>query len=127
MTTTDTTERVECRKCHRPLRAESSRSLGIGPRCAAIEAATEGLNARQAEKALELVADGGVVPTSRKGVYRVSSGNGDAVYLTSVKGPCNCDHGRRAMTAKICYHVGGARLAAHPVVRPSRRSLAKAA
>lgn len=116
-TSADTTR---CRRCHRAL--TKSAALGIGPRCAAIESALADLNAGQQDKALELIADGGIAPTSHKGVYRVASSAGDAVYLTSVTGNCTCAHGLRTMTARPCYHAGAVRLVAKP-----RRSLAKAA
>jgi hypothetical protein len=126
MTTTDTSheaETVKCRHCKRPLRAAGSVAAGIGPRCAAIEAATKGLNAKQAEKAIELVADGGVVKI-RKGVYAMPSSDGEGRYLTSVKGICNCPWGVKRTSAekKPCAHVGAAILQARP-----RRHLAKAA
>lgn len=125
MNSTDTsTETVKCRRCRRPLTA--SASVGIGPRCAAIEAATEGLNARQAEKALELVADGGVTPTSHRGVYEVSSSDGASTYRTAVTGQCSCAYGlrRTSATAKTCYHVAAVALTVRPL---ARGKLAKAA
>jgi hypothetical protein len=110
---------TRCERCHRPLKSASSRILGIGPRCAAIKAATEDLKPEQADKALELIADGGIVPTAHEGVYRVSSSKGDVVYLAAVTGQCSCAYGLRRLsgTAKTCYHVAGARLAARPVIR----------
>jgi len=124
MTTTDTTETVKCSRCHRPLTSASSIAAEIGPRCAAIKAATKGLNDKQAEKAIELVADGGVIRV-RKGVYAVASGEGEASYLTALTGQCTCAWGlkRSSATKKTCAHVGAAILKARPV----RRSLAKAA
>ena len=117
------TETIKCRKCHRPLRSEISRSAGIGPRCAAIEAATAGLNEKQAEKAIELVADGGVVKV-RKNVFAVTAGEGEGHYLTALTGQCSCAYGLRRTSAmkKTCAHVGAAILFAHP-----RRRLAMAA
>lgn len=119
-----TAEPVKCRRCKRPLTA--SAAAGIGPRCAAIEAALKGLDEKQAGKALELVADGGVVPTAHRGVYKVSASAGDATYITAVTGQCSCAWGvrRKDATTKTCYHVASAILVARPVVR---RSLGKAA
>ena len=119
--TTDTgheAETVKCRKCQRPLRSASSVAAKIGPRCAAIEAATEGLNAKQAEKALELVADGGVVKI-RKNVFAVAAGEGEGHYLTALTGQCNCAWGLKRTSAekKTCAHVGAAILKARPVLR----------
>lgn len=122
MSSTDTTaEPVKCRRCKRPLTA--SASAGIGPRCAAIEAATQGLKPEQAEKALELVADGGVVKV-RKSVYAVASGDGERTYLACVNGNCTCAWGLKRTSAmkKTCAHVAAAILKARP-----RRALALAA
>lgn len=116
MSSTDTTaEPVKCRHCKRPLRAAASVAAKIGPRCAAIEAATEGLNVKQAEKALELVADGGVVKV-RKNVFAVTAGEGEGHYLTALTGQCNCAWGLRRTSAekKTCAHVGAAKLTARP-------------
>lgn len=118
-----TAEPVKCSRCKRALSSAASVAAQIGPRCAAIEAATEGLNAKQAEKAIELVADGGVVKV-RKGFYRVCSGDGESAYLTALTGQCSCGWGLKRTSAmkKTCAHVGAAILKAHP-----RRQLAKAA
>lgn len=119
MTSTDTTaETIRCRHCRRPLRSAVSRSLGIGPRCAAIEAAMEGLDDKQAAKALELVADKAVIPTTRKGVYRIPASDGGEAYTTSVTGHCNCRWGLRRTSDAIkpCAHVGAAKLTLRPVL-----------
>jgi Family of unknown function (DUF6011) len=120
-----TPETVKCRRCKRALTSASSIAARVGPRCAAIEAATEGLNAGQAEKAIELVADGGVAKV-RDGVYRVCSGDGESAYLTALTGQCSCAWGLKRTSAakKACAHVAAAILKARPV---ARRSLAKAA
>lgn len=106
---------VKCRNCKRPLRSAASRAAGIGPRCAAIEAAFDGLNGKQRDKARDLIADNGVVKI-RKGVYKVAANDGGAFYLTSVHGPCDCGWGlrRKSATTKPCAHVGAARLTAKP-------------
>jgi hypothetical protein len=110
---------AKCRRCRRPLHTPASRSAGIGPRCAAIEAALAGLDDRQQDKALECVADGGVIPTGHQGVACVVSEDGESVYLTSVNGNCSCPHGVRhaSATAKTCWHPGAVRLAAKPRIR----------
>jgi hypothetical protein len=108
----------------------ASRILGVGPRCAAIEAATDGLKPEQTAKALELISDGGIVPV-RKGVYRVTSTDGESVYLTSVNGNCSCAYGLRRVSgaAKTCYHVAAVKLTARPAIRRvlRRNQFAKAA
>jgi hypothetical protein len=116
------TEPVKCSRCKRTLRAAASIAAKVGPRCAAIEAALEGLNPEQKAKALEAIADKAVEPTSHDGVYRLASSKGDAIYIVSVNGNCNCAHGLRAMGTKTCWHPAAARLKAK-----SRRSLAKVA
>jgi hypothetical protein len=110
---------AKCRRCHRVLRSPASIAAQVGPRCAAIEAAFDGLKPEQCDKARELLADGGVVRI-RPGIYRVSSSKGDAEYLTAVTGQCSCAHGARraTATAKVCYHVATARLVAKPRRRP---------
>jgi hypothetical protein len=118
-----------CERCRRPLKSASSRALGIGPRCAAIKAATKGLKPEQAEKVLEVIADGGVIATGRKGVYRVSSSKGDAAYLAHVNGNCTCAYGLRRTSAmsKTCFHVAAARLTAKPRRTARRGQFTKAA
>lgn len=126
----NTTEQVKCSRCKRVLTSLASRLAGKGARCAAIEAATQGLKPEQADKALELIADGGIAPV-RKGVYRVTSTDGESTYLTSVNGNCTCAYGlrRTKATAKTCYHVAAVKLTARPSIRRAlrRNQFAKAA
>lgn len=119
------TETIRCRKCNRPLTSLSSRAAGIGPRCAAIEAATEGLSAKQVAKMQQLILDGGIVATSRKGVFKIVNEAGEAVHTTSVNGNCTCEWGirRTSAEAKVCYMVGAARLLTHPVIRQATPAL----
>jgi hypothetical protein len=119
-----TAEPVKCRKCHRPLHSPASIAAGIGPRCAAIEAATSGLTAEQSAKVAEAIGDGAVVRTHRPGIAQVVSDDGTEVYTTSANGNCNCDWGRRRIsaTAKTCWHVGAVRLEFSPR-RPVTRVL----
>jgi hypothetical protein len=114
-----TAKTITCRRCHRELRSASSRILGVGPRCAAIEAATEGLSAKQVDKMTQLILDGAIVATSRKGVYRVVNEAGETVHLCHVNGNCTCEWGLRRKSAdtKPCYMVGAARLLATPSIR----------
>jgi hypothetical protein len=83
-------------------------------RAAAFAEAVKNFTAAQADKARELIADGGLVPTSRPGVFRAVSSRGDGTYLVHVKGHCGCPHGLRRMTGKLCYHVLAARLVLGP-------------
>ena len=109
-------EPTRCLRCGRILRVSQT----YGPVCrariraAAIAEAVKGFAAAQVEKARELIADGGLVPTGRPGVVRAVSSKGDATYLVHVKGHCNCPHGLRRVSAlsKLCYHPLSARIMA---------------
>lgn len=124
-------QRIECRKCHRALTNAASRVAGIGPRCAAIEAATEGLKPAQVDKTLELLADNGVIRTAHRKVFRTAASKGERAYYTTARS-CTCRWGQKVMKDRIanggvtemrdCYHVAGVKLTTTP-----RRSLAKAA
>jgi hypothetical protein len=120
---------VKCSKCHRPLRSPASIARGTGDRCAAIEAAFDGLDDRQRDKAREAVEDGAVIATSREGVAMVVSEDGESVHLTSIDGHCSCERGRRRIsaTAKTCGHPGAVRLAARPRRVLRRSDFGKAA
>ncbi len=117
-------EPAQCRRCkRRNLRAAASRSAGIGPRCAAIEAAFDGLSDKQRDKARQLA---GHAVKIRKGVYKVPSASGADPYIAFTDGNCMCPWGlHRKAADKVCAHVAVARLKDRP--RLSRSSLAKAA
>ena len=123
---------TRCLRCHRVLKSARSVVAMLGRGCAAKirqaarETALEGLNEKQRDKALEIVADGGAVPSNREGVWHVTSGDGSQAYLTTGDGHCTCKWGLRRVSAetKVCAHVGAVRLVA---LRPSRRSMTKAA
>lgn len=119
MTGTASTEGITCKRCKRPLRSASSVALGIGPRCAAIEAATEGLSAKQLDKMAQLIIDKAIVATSRKGIYKIVNEAGEVVHTVSVNGNCTCEWGLRRKSAetKVCYQVAAARLLATPAIR----------
>lgn len=115
----NTATETRCRRCRRILKSAESAALGIGPRCAAIEAATDGLSEKQVDKLMQVILDKGVTPTNRKGVYRIAGEDGSAVHIAHVNGNCTCEWGRRRVSAatKPCYAVAAARLAARPVIR----------
>lgn len=120
MTTMPATEPVKCRKCRRPLRSEASRALGIGPRCAAVQAATEGLTDKQADKMAQLILDKAILPASRKGIYKVVNEAGEVIHTVHApSGNCTCQWGlrRESATVKTCYHAAAARLLDRPVIR----------
>jgi uncharacterized protein DUF6011 len=124
-----TAQIIRCRRCNRQLHTPTARAAGIGNRCAAIEAAYAGLDARQQDKARELAEDGGIFATSHVGVAQVVSEDGTEVYLTSVTGHCTCPWGARrtSATVKTCFHVGAVKLAFAPRRRPARAQFILAA
>jgi hypothetical protein len=121
---TATKQASHCLRCGRKLTV----STGYGPTClrkireAARAKALDGLTAKQAAEATEIVADGGVVPSAREGVWLVTSGDGSEVYRVTPEGQCNCKWGLKTWTPHPCKHVGAVRL-----VQVPRRTLAKAA
>jgi hypothetical protein len=129
MASTENTQQVTCRRCHRKLTAPASQAAGIGGRCAAVEAATEGLSAKQVDKMAQLIIDKAIVATNRKGVYNVVNEAGEVIHIAHVNGHCSCEWSQRRMTAdvKVCYHVAGARLLAKPLIRKAAAAPAPAA
>lgn len=123
-----TCETARCLRpgCGRVLRSAKSIALGYGPVCAAkirkaaIAEARKDFTDEQQAKAVELIKDGGIVPTPRTGVFQAVSSKGDETYLVHAAA-CNCPGGLRAK--RPCYHT----LAARILGIASRRSLAKAA
>jgi len=99
---------ARCLRCGRPLRAASSVAAGYGRWCRArIRAAQlaeilKGFTAAQVEKARELIADGGLVPTRHPGVFSAVSSNGTDVYLAH-SATCNCPWGLRGRP-RACAH-----------------------
>ena len=77
-------------------------------RRAAVDAALEGFTPAQRDKAAELIADGGLVPTSRPGVYRASGSKGDVTYLVH-SAICSCP---AALYGRDCYHRLAVRIVA---------------
>ena len=107
MTSTETAPEIHrCMRCGRRLRTAKSVAAGYGAGCRArIRAAAKladlaAWTARQVEQARELIEDGGVVPTSRPGVFRTVSSDGEEFHLTHTEA-CNCPAG---LKSKLCYH-----------------------
>jgi len=105
MTTTTATQTARCARCGRALTSARALRTGYGPTCytkvraAAREAATRH-KPHQTAKAIELLEDGGVVPTTRTGVYHTVGTNGE-IYKTAATG-CTCPAG---LTGRyVCYH-----------------------
>jgi hypothetical protein len=105
---------ARCLRCGRKIRSARSVAAGMGPGCraririAAMAEAVKGFAATQVEKARELIADGGLIPTTRPGVYRAVSSRGDATYLTHPQ-TCSCAAAKRGR-ATPCYHSLAARI-----------------
>lgn len=101
---------AKCLRCGRKLTA--SASLGYGPVCrrrirqAAAATETPGVKPEQHAKAVELIEQGAIVPTSRPGVFRAVSSDGSVIYLAH-SATCTCPAGLRGRT---CYHSVAVRL-----------------
>ena len=101
-----TAEEHCCLSCGRRITSAASIAAGRGSGCraklrsAAKAADLSEWTPRQVEPAVELISDGGVVPTARPGVFRTVSTDGSAVYMTSASW-CGCAAG---LKAKACYH-----------------------
>lgn len=100
--------------CGRKLTSAKSIASGYGPVCrariraAALAEAVKGFAAAQVDKARELIADGGIIPTGRPGVFRAVSSKGDETYLTH-PATCSCAAAKRGK-ATPCYHSLAARV-----------------
>ena len=113
---------AKCQACGRVRRfrsaeaAESAKPAGRVCRAKmareAREHALDGLNDKQCEKALEIVAEGGVQRTGNPRVFLVISALGGEVYKTHVNGNCTCKWGlnRKSALVKPCAHTGAVRL-----------------
>jgi hypothetical protein len=111
--TSTSNQHVHCLRCGRRLYATSSVRAKYGRWCAAkirtaaLAEVLASFTAAQVEKARELISDGGLVPTSRPGVFRAVSSDGTTSYLTHSQA-CNCPRFLRA--GKPCYHSAGVRM-----------------
>lgn len=108
------TSTAKCTRCGRTLTAATSVARGYGRGCQAkIRAAAVAAphKATQVAKALELVADGGIVPvrTRHTKVFAVVSTSGTGRYLTAPQA-CNCKAGLNGRY--VCYHRIAAQLLA---------------
>ena len=103
-----------CLRCRRALTAVASISAGYGPGCrariraAALTTSSAEFTAAQVARARELLADGGLIPTSHAGVYQSVSSDGATTYLTHWAG-CTCPAGTRG-NGRTCYHRAAARI-----------------
>jgi Family of unknown function (DUF6011) len=133
MSSTAAPQPIRCLRpgCHRALTAPASIAAGYGPVCrrrirdAAIAEAVKGFTAEQVEKAQQLIADGGLVPTRHPGVFRAVASDGTSTYLAHAA-TCNCRAGLRRRNP--CYHSLAVRiLAAATLPAKGRASYAQAA
>src|SRR5579859_6221290 len=96
------TATAKCLRCGRVRRFRTAEAAAAAPaygricsarvRLAAMAEAVKGFAAAQVDKARELIADGGIIPTNRPGVFRAVSSKGDESYLTH-SDVCNCRAG----------------------------------
>ena len=107
--TTTSTERHTCRKCGRGLTDPRSIARGYGPKCfKRMSVVAAGHRVEPVRKALELIADGGVVSVHQGRAFDVVSSSGTEVYRTTTIG-CTCTAGQFGRT---CYHQVAAKLLA---------------
>jgi hypothetical protein len=104
---------AKCLRCGHRIRSAASLAAKYGPVCrakirlAAINEAICGFAQAQIDKARELIADGGLVPTGRKGVFRAVSSKGDGTAYLVHAAVCACPAGVRG---RACYHLAAARI-----------------
>ena len=97
--------------CGRKLTSAKSVACGYGPVCrariraAAIAEAVKDFAATTIDKARELIADGGLIPTTRDGVFRAVSSKGDGTAYLVHAAVCACPAGVRG---RACYHRAAA-------------------
>ncbi|MDL4812770.1 DUF6011 domain-containing protein [Actinomadura opuntiae] len=112
--TNTTAPTAKCARCGRILRSAASIARGKGAHCARLDrreaAAREaGFKDAAIDKALQLIADHGIVPVRGRRVFAVVSSDGTGRYLTA-REACNCPAGLRARHA--CYHRAAAHMLA---------------
>lgn len=95
---------TRCLRCGRKIMAGS-----YGPTClrkiraAAQTADLSAWTPAQVEAAIELIADGGVVPSTREGVFHTVSTDGTEIHRTHPHG-CNCTNGLQTRPPRPCLH-----------------------
>lgn len=104
---------ARCRRCKSPLRSAASIARGYSARCLklarreAVEAALAAFTPAQQDKALKLIAEGGLTATARPHVYRARSSDGTTTYTVHAN-LCTCRAGQHDLR---CYHMASARVA----------------
>lgn len=104
---------ITCARCGRKLTAKASLARGVGRACAAKirEKAAQTVNAHKpasVAKALQLIADGGIVKPRVGSFWTTVSSNGRTTYRTDTQS-CTCMGGQNG---RECYHKVAARLLA---------------
>lgn len=114
MTGTLDKDEQRCLRCGRRLTAKASRSAGMGRTCRArVREAIATIELPEAKpeqhaKAVELIEMGGVVPTSRPGVFAAVSSDGTTFYVVdAAEATCTC---KAAQNGRYCYHLAAATL-----------------
>lgn len=112
MTTTAAPTSTRCARCGRTLTDPRSVAAGVGPTCRrriTARAATviTSIPTRQLDKALDLIAEAGIVRTNRA-TFTVISSNGLDRYTTT-PASCTCPAG---LHHRDCYHRVAATLIA---------------
>jgi hypothetical protein len=116
-------ERINCQDCGRRIWAPASVAVRRGSGCRAkVRKAAKTVDAKpeQIAKAAELIDDGGIVPTSRPGVYAATSSDGTTIYVVNLPDQtCTCPAGQHG---RYCYHLAAATIL--HIARTSRRRAA---
>lgn len=113
-------EQATCQGCGRKLTATASIARGRGRACwakvrrAATALDQSGFTAEQQAKAIDLLEQGGLIPTSRPQLYVAVSSDGVTNYLVDwAEGSCLCP------ARKPCYHLLAAAVIEAAAVRPA--------
>ena len=108
----ETTTPTNCLRCGRTLTSAKSINDGMGRACKAkVAAAAQTADLAeykpvQVAKAVEVIEQGGIVPTSRVALYLAVSSDGTVNYLVDqIEHSCTCKAGQRGIR---CYHLAAA-------------------
>lgn len=117
----ETTTPTNCLRCGRTLTSAKSIGDKYGRTCKAkVAAATQTADLAeykpvQVAKAVEVIEQGAIVPTSRVALYLAVSSDGTVNYLVDqAEHSCTCKAGQRGIR---CYHLAAADILAAAAVR----------
>lgn len=107
--TTTTAQPAKCKRCHRVLRDPRSIARGYGRTCAGkvaakVAATVATFKQAQVDKAMALIASGGITPSGVDAFYVVKGAG--AIHRTDAT-LCTCPAGQHDRT---CYHLIAARV-----------------